>query len=66
MKRKRGGYIQHDPTPAEIEERTAEIREGWTETEYAKRACCRHRSVEITEVHAVRHDSFGRNVIDQS
>ena len=59
MSKKRGGYTQHDPTPAEIEERTAEIREGWTETEYAKRAMARQVPVEIVRVSAIRTDRLG-------
>lgn len=57
-KKKRGHYVQHDPTPEEIAERTAEIREGWTEFEYQKRAMAKSSRVEITRVSAWRGDRF--------
>lgn len=58
MKKKRDIYVQHDPTPEEIAEATAAIREGWTEDEYAKRAMAAKKPVQVTSVVAIKTDRW--------
>lgn len=53
-----GIFTQLDPTPEEIEERAAEIRATWTETERRRRLVTQQTRVEIHEAPRVASDRF--------